>query len=447
MKVKRKTLKYFIFFISSLSIFIIRNIDNKKILIKAETKLVNSLEQSIENTNTENKEIVLKIILEDFLKLNEMNNTVVQQKKEKNKMPVKRKKIIQKKKEELMQSFTAWDFVKKIQVGWNLGNTLDATSNQTLEKAIEYETAWGNPKTSKEMIELVKKSGFQIIRIPVSWTNHISGKNNKISEDWMKRVQEVVDYAIDCDLYVILNLHHEDWYFPSYENLNLAQKKLVQVWGQIAECFKDYDEHLIFEGMNEPRMTNTPQEWTGGTKEARDVVNKLNITFINTIRKSGGNNLFRMLMIPAYAASSDKEVLKDLIIPEDDKIIVSVHAYIPYNFALNVYGTNQWDFKKKEDTKEIDLLFKNLNDLFLKKKIPVIIGEFGALNKENAQARQEWLSYYMKMARKNGVPCIWWDNGVSEKNNEAFALMNRKECKWYNSKLIEILTEKKSTEK
>src|SRR5699024_1327302 len=235
---------------------------------------------------------------------------------------------------------------------------------------------WGNPVTTPEMIEKVKEGGFNIIRIPVTWNEHIGdAPHYHINEDWLNRVQGVVDYAYDLDLYVILNLHHEEWHFPSNDHLDQAKIILVKVWEQIAERFKDYNERLIFEAMNEPRMKGTDVEWTGGTAEAREIINQLNEVFLETIRNSGGNNSLRHVMLPTYAASADDNVLNDFTIPDDEKVIISVHSYTPYHFALNYDGTDEWNEDNNADTRDIDNLFASLNRRFISNDIAVIIGE------------------------------------------------------------------------
>lgn len=329
------------------------------------------------------------------------------------------------------------ELVKELKIGWNLGNTLDATGGGAL---LNTEMSWGNPATKEDMFIAVKEAGFNIIRIPVSWGNHLGPEPDyTIHTVWLDRVNEVVDYAIENDLFVILNMHHEEWHFPSYDNLDKAEAILTKVWSQIAERFKDYDEHLIFEGMNEPRMKGTPQEWTGGNSEARDVINRLNRSFVDTIRNSEGNNPYRHLMIPTYAASSDPKTWKDFIIPEDDKIIVSIHAYTPYHFALNKHGTADWSPDNVNDTKDIDSLMNNLYDFFISKGYPVILGEFGAMDKDNQEARVLWAEYYIRKATEKGIPCIWWDNGAFMGSGELFGLLDRRKGEWRHPEIIEAL--------
>lgn len=343
-----------------------------------------------------------------------------------------------------MRDVPSVELVKEMSIGWNLGNTLDAVGG----KGLESEVAWQPDYTTKEMVDLLKASGFNIFRVPTTWEAHID-ENGIIDEAWMDRVQEIVDFGIDNEMFVILNLHHEEWHFPSYENAEAAEDMLVNVWTQIAERFKNYDEHLIFEGMNEPRKKGTAYEWNGGDAEGRKVVNQLNAAFVNTVRNSGGNNKLRHLMIPTYAASADRNAMSALEIPDDDKIIVSVHAYIPYDFALNVSGTALWSADKPSDTGAIDSLFNLLYQTFLYDGYPVIIGEFGSVCKldpdtptgDNLQSRIDCAEYFVSKAKEYGVPCVWWDNGSFVGSGENFGLMDRGGVpSWRYPEIVKTLT-------
>lgn len=339
---------------------------------------------------------------------------------------------------EEIRDITSFELLDEITVGWNLGNTLDAhDSNKVNPTPEQQETCWGNPKTTEEMILAVKDKGFNTIRVPVTWYPQVGeGPDYKINEAWLDRVQEVVDYVVGNDMYCILNLHHEDWHFPSYDNLDAAKAKLTAIWTQIADRFSGYDEHLLFEGMNEPRMVGTAKEWTGGDAESRDVINQLNAAFVETIRKSGDNNPKRHLIIPTYAASCTMQTINDFVIPQDDKIIISVHAYTPYNFALNAKGT--YEFDPAKDGAEIDALMQLIKDYYHGRNYPAIIGEFGARNKYNTDERCEWASYYVEAATKNNVRCIWWDNGAFT-SGEAFGLLKRSTLTWEYPEIVDAM--------
>ncbi|MDR0963296.1 MAG: glycoside hydrolase family 5 protein [Clostridium sp.] len=337
---------------------------------------------------------------------------------------------------------TATEVVEQMTIGWNLGNTFDATNSSLPKDAepLKWETGWGNPVTTPELIQTILDKGFNVIRIPVTWNDHLIGQDYQIEESWMDRVQEVVDYAYDQGAYVILNTHHESWNHPYYANKEKGSTILRAIWTQIANRFCDYDEHLIFEGMNEPRKIGTPVEWTGGDEEGWEMVNEFNRIFIETVRAAGGNNPQRILMIPAYGANCWVG-MEHLEVPrEDDRIIVSVHAYEPYEFALNVSGRGNWN----EDTVNIDQIMAKLKTLFIDKGIPVVLGEFGAMTKSaegNTKDRAAWAKYYVSAAGNIGVPCVWWDNGAFEGSGELFGIINRETCEWQYPEIVEALLE------
>ncbi len=310
----------------------------------------------------------------------------------------------------------------RITVGWNLGNSLDATGS-----GMSSETSWGNPKTTKELILKVKEAGFDAVRIPTTWYNHLDSDFN-ISEEWLARVQEVVDYAYDEGMYVILNVHHENWNDPYESTLPDVKKKIKKLWTQIANRFESYGERLIFEGMNEPRWKNTNYEWNGGNAEGRRVVNAYNEYFVETVRATGGNNRYRALMIPTYAASSSG--LDGFTVPQDKSVIVSVHAYSPYNFAMNPSGTTKFDPNNTSDTQELTWLAGTLYDRFISKGTGVIIGECGAVNKNNYSDRVNWAGYFPKLFRSKGIPVFLWDNNAYGSGNETFGQLHRDTLTW-----------------
>ncbi|MCM1056537.1 MAG: glycoside hydrolase family 5 protein [Firmicutes bacterium] len=332
----------------------------------------------------------------------------------------------------------AMNFVKNIKVGISIGNTLDAVSAHLSRDAAPeaFETAWFNPVITEQLVDTMLRSGFDLIRFPVSWTNHLGPEPDfLIEKSWMDRVQEVVDHAYKRNAYIILNLHHEDWNYPYYDNCEAACRKMKAVWSQICERFAEYDEHLIFEAQNEPRKIGTKLEWNGGDKEGWDVVNATNRAFLETVRGAGGHNPKRYVMLPGYGANCTVGV-RHIEVPEDERVMISVHAYEPYEFALQIPGRRNWN----HDTQAIDALMQSLKELYTDKGIPVIIGEFGAMNKEdNEEERAEWVSYYVHAAARIGVPCVWWDNGLFEGEGELFGLFNRHDCSCVYPKVLASL--------
>lgn len=349
-----------------------------------------------------------------------------------------------------MRDIPSTELVKEMKVGWNLGNTFDSviTNPKGTELPSDWETAWGQPVTTKAMIDSVASQGFNVLRVPVTWEGKFGeAPDYTIDPDWLARVNEVVDYGIDNDMFVILNLHHEEWHMPTYDNEAAAQEILVALWTQIADHFKNYNEKLIFEGMNEPRLKGTPTEWNGGNAEAREVINHWNAAFVETVRNSDGNNKLRHLMVTPYAASSGDNVLNDFVVPEDDKVIVSIHAYLPYTFALadNAQGTKEWSADNAADTRDIDVLMANLKERYLDNGIAVIIGEMGTRNRMNTDARAECARYYSNAAYNAGVPICWWDNNAFVGSGENFGIFDRKSFEWrypdINAALMEPFSE------
>lgn len=329
-------------------------------------------------------------------------------------------------------------FVKRMGNGINLGNTLDSTNMRDYKPdagELEYETFWGNPKADKEQFQTIYEAGFQTVRIPVTWEDHMDEEGN-ISEVWMNRVQEVVDMALAEHLYVILNTHHEEWLNLDVNREEEITKTYSHVWQQIAERFADYDNYLLFEGMNEPRMRGSEHEWDGGNANMRAMVNRLNTVFIETVRKCGKENTKRYLLIGAYDNINTADVLKELEVPEGH-IIISVHAYLPYWFCQAKDGTAKWSAENPEDVREIEEAFETMANLFVKNNIPVILTEFGCIDKDNLEDRLEWTAFYRKLSEENSIPYIWWDNGSD------FRILDRKNDSWIYPQLTEILTKRK----
>jgi len=327
---------------------------------------------------------------------------------------------------ENFDDISAADLAAKITIGWNLGNTLDAHPGG--------ETSWGNPRTTKAMITAIKDAGFNTIRIPVSWYQAAPKPNYNISEGWMKRVVEVVNYAAENDMYIILNTHHDESIFKFMDkDMAESKKAFRKIWGQISYVFRNYDEKLIFEGLNEPRTKGSAREWQGGTAEERNNLNQMHQLFVDTVRASGGNNEKRILMISTYAASVEADAVNGLTLPNDteensgvNKFIVSVHSYSPYNFALNENKSyNKWNNETLPITSWID----RVNAAFVSKGIPVIGGEFGALDKSNEDARAEWAEFYVSAAGEKGIKCVYWDDGGN------FRLFNRNSRQFYFPKI------------
>lgn len=342
---------------------------------------------------------------------------------------------------EAADQLTAFEITEEMQIGWNLGNTLDAymsdANQQPLESyGLDSETCWGNPRTTQAMIDAVKAKGFNTIRVPVTWFQHVDKNNGyKIDDAWMARVKETVDYCYNNGMYVILNLHHEELY-TNRSTLGSDYEEITgfvcALWKQIANTFKDYDQHLVFEIMNEPRAKGTDHEWWGPTQAETDTINKINADALEVIRGTGDdNNDTRLVMMPGYCASSDTTMMTKIVVPDDDFVAVSVHAYTPYDFTMNPEVKDHSTFTEAYAANLTSVL-DGIRKTFSDKDIPVVLGEFSASNYNNTDARVEWATAYITQTKKMGIPCVLWDNNVAGNNGgEAHGYLNRSNLTWY----------------
>ena len=331
----------------------------------------------------------------------------------------------------------AIDFAQVMQAGWNLGNSLDADATNDMNS----ETSWGQPKVTKALIKYVRSLGFKTIRIPVSWGNH-TNSSYQIDSNWMKRVKEVVNYAYDLGFYVIIDSHHDcEFYYPSNANFDNASTYIQTIWTQIAAAFKSYDERLIFEGMNEPRLMDTIREWwfkpndTKGLESIKCIV-RLNQIFVDTVRSGDEFNKTRFLLVPSNAASPENTLNSAFTMPTDtieNRLFVSIHGYTPNNFTMQINGTSEWDDSMKED-----LLFMNMAyNKFIRHGYGIIIGEVGAMNKNNLSDRIAWAKAYYGKAANMGLPCVLWDNNTISGDGEKFGMVNRQSLSLYYPTLLQ----------
>ncbi len=338
----------------------------------------------------------------------------------------------------LMRDMTPKDLIAEMGAGWNLGCSFEAYDT---DNGYVSELTWGRPRTTKRMITAVREKGFNVLRIPVSWMNHMgSAPDYTVNKRWLKRVEKVVNYGLDNGMYVIINTHHEEyWRFPDYAHLEAATDQHNKLWKQIAEHFKDYGDHLIFEGMNEPRLKGTEHEHDEGTEEARDCVNKLNKSFVDTVRSTGGNNARRLLLITSYGAIYLSKAMENVEIPQDENIAVSIHAYSPYQFTFDTDSPNEINSWDGSHIDSIQRAFGDIKRIFLDKGVSVIITEYGAVNKnDNYEDVVRWATDYLTLAKEYGVPCVWWDNG-SFKSGELFGIFDRRKLKWVREDLTDTI--------
>jgi endoglucanase len=375
-----------------------------------------------------------------------------------------------------IRDITAHEFVKGMGTGWNLGNTFDAggtagsRANITAAQVAGVETSWlggTSQATTQTLIQELKKQGFDTLRIPVTWNKVANPGNNwQINAHWMARVKQVVDWAIEEEMYVILNTHHEN----SSLNMGVAGADesdhagnifVTNIWRQIAEEFRDYGDKLIFAGLNEPRHQGGAQEWNGGTEIVRANLNHLNQAFVDTVRATGGNNTDRFLLVPTVAAGSNNNSLNAFRVPLDlpqhritvgsgtnvgygntnissSRIILAVHTYSPFNWAhdgLGVYGNGLNTIRT-----DLNRVQTRANQLGL----PVILSEWGSVdtamvrqgdndvpdtNPANQTTRDNsrpvHAEDYVREARERGMVAVWWDNGGFGVGDHSFGIIRR----------------------
>lgn len=342
---------------------------------------------------------------------------------------------------------TADNAVNSITAGWNLGNALDSNGEwiglYTDGKPANYETAWGNPVTTAKLITAVKKAGFDAVRVPVTWAEHIDDKGN-INKEWLDRVQEVVDYVISQDMYCVLNVHHDagadGWLEASSDCYKKNSGKFAGLWKNIAARFKDYDDKLIFEGFNE--MLDAQNSWTDAkSADAYKAVNDFNQLFVDTVRKTGGNNANRNLMVQVYSASCSQKTLNSFVLPDDTAkahLIIHVHNYDPQGFTASdatwTTMTDKWGTDSEKSY--FDKLFERLDKFSSAQGAPLVIGEFGADFKDNDASRKLYADYFVSTAAKHGIKCFWWDTGN-------MALFDRSKCTVTHSDIVKVLTSDK----
>ena len=306
-----------------------------------------------------------------------------------------------------------------MKVGLNLYNSLDAWGTWFDWNDIDaFQTCWGNPLVTADWFRAVKSLGFNAVRIPVTWFPHMD-ENNHVSEAWMSRVEEVVNYALGAGLYCILNVHHDTgsdeqaWLRADWSGIDPIQEKFVTLWQQIASRFESKGERLMFESYNE--MLDEKNTWTEPSSEdGFRATNALAQAFVNTIRASGGNNLHRNLIVNTYSAGGTSKTLGNFVIPTDqvpNHLMVEVHNYSPSGFT-NILGIADgislptWtsDFEKSL-AGELDILINYVNT----NHVPMIIGEFGASEKIADEELGKYAEYMVTYCRQRAnISLFYW---------------------------------------
>ena len=326
-----------------------------------------------------------------------------------------------------IRNITSMDLVAEMGVGWNLGNSLDVESTD--------KTAWGNPLPSQEIIDKVYDIGFRTLRVPITWSFHqVATAPYTIDPEYLTQVQETVNYGISKGMHVIINIHHDNtWIRPTTADAPQVKPRIASLWTQLANAFRSYGDKLIFETLNENRLLNSPEEWSGGTEEGRTILNDYHLEALNAIRATGGNNVGRHIMISTYAASTIPVAMDDLVIPNNDpRTIISLHTYFPWPFCgpedtLSTWGSDE---EKAQLIEEFDRIHQKW---VIEEGRPVILGEWGAADKSNLSIREEYYDFYVSESTARGLLPIVWDDGGN------FRMLDRANLSWHFQSLAETI--------
>lgn len=329
---------------------------------------------------------------------------------------------------------TQEELISAMGMGWNAGNTMEMPNG---------EYGWQQPILQKELFVKIKELGFDTIRIPMSWNFHVSkAPDYTIKPERLVRVRQVVDQALEAGLIVIINSHHDNsMYTPTPENAENAVNFVGRIWAQIAEEFRDYDNNLIFESMNEPIIKGYHHEWCyfedcKDCIDKADVIKRCNEVFVKNVRAAGGRNTDRYLIIKSCAPvpGNAVKIIKEL--PEDtaqNKILVGVQEYCPNELCLfnDMSNTKFNDYVKGRLTENFDKLYNT----FVSKGIHVVYCEMGITNKNNPDDRYEWAKFHVSETKKRGIACVLWDNGNTRPGGEAFGVVNKRTGEIYKEGL------------
>jgi len=315
---------------------------------------------------------------------------------------------------ETVDGLDAWTAVGLMSPGINIGNTFDNTSH--------WETGWGQPLVTKEYIQSLARTGFKTVRLPVAWDTFSDG--GKITPQEFQRIDEVVDWILDAGMFCVINIHWDGGWIDSdakerypktYHTFSPEAKvKFRSYWKQIASHYADKNEKLIFEAFNEESSFDNE----GSTQKAYAALARVNQLFVNTVRKSGGNNAKRFLIIPGYTTGIDKTCQEEYRLPKDTvsgKLFLSIHYYVPWPF-VGMDKDASWakvvlTWGSDDEVKQLNALFDKLNDFCIRNNTPAFIGEFSLCSKKEKASRVRWTTSVFQAALKRRMVPVLWDTG------------------------------------
>ena len=320
---------------------------------------------------------------------------------------------------------TSFEAIKNMGVGWNLGNTLESiwTGDTDGRDWRRWETGWGQSVTTQSLMNMMKNAGFGAIRVPVSWGVHMDA-DGKVYEEWMNRVNEVVDYVLNAGMYCIINIHHDTgadeelaWLVASPEGYARERQKYENLWKQIALRFRDYDQRLLFESYNE--MLDESRSWcfasyalgydANAAVGAYQAINDYAQSFVDVVRETGGNNAVRNLVVNTYGACNGagdwnshlQDPLKNMKMPVDkvkDHILFQVHSYPKID-----------DLAAME--REVTQMLDDLETYLVSQGGPVIVGEWGTFS-ENPTLENycHYAKWFVSECKRRDIGTFHWMN-------------------------------------
>lgn len=321
-------------------------------------------------------------------------------------------------------SLTTMEVVRNMGLGINLGNTFEACGAWINKDGgvKAYETAWGSPEVTEDLIKGYSNCGFGVLRIPVAWSNLMDMDNDyTISSELMNRVKQVVKWTVDSGMYAIVNIHWDSgWWEKFPKDKENCMRRYTRMWQQICEGLKEFDGRVMFESLNEEGCWNDVwNRYSGGTDgkaDAYGLLNEINQKFVDIVRSSGGNNENRHLLIAGYATDIDLTCDQLFKMPSDPKerLALSVHYYTPSTFCIlekdESWGKAKTKWGSDKDKKQLANYMDMIKTNFVDKGIPVIIGEYGVATKNKTpEVIRLFLSSVAKEAWDRNICPVLWD--------------------------------------
>jgi endoglucanase len=323
-----------------------------------------------------------------------------------------------------MTELDAWTAATQMSPGINIGNTLENTTT--------WETGWGNPLITKDYVASLARLGYKTVRLPVAWDTY--AENGRILPDKFRRVAEVVSWITEAGMFCVLNIHWDGGWIDSgakerfpitYATFSPeAEKKFRSYWEQISTFFAGKNERLVFEGLNEE--TNFTNE--GSTQKAYATLTRVNQLFIDTVRKTGGNNPKRLLIVAGYSTDITKTCASGYVLPKDTlprRLFISVHYYTPYQFCGLTedadWGKMMSTWGSADDVKELEKLFDMMSGFCARNDIPAFIGEYGVATTKEPASRVRWMSAVANASIARKMVPVLWDTGGEVSRHHPYA--------------------------